>query len=104
MIEMEMRAWIKVPGLPLSDEARWEPFIEALERDHDELGPILSWDKETGAAEIIVLVDTDDQAAAALTAVDAVTAALHKVGLGQHYPASIEVAPVPADELAQTPA
>lgn len=87
---MEYRAWISIPGLP-HDGDTWEPVIEALERDHDELGPVIAW-SDTDIATIVMSTDTIDEATAAATMTAAVSEALHAAGLGRLYPTRIELA------------
>ncbi len=36
-----------MPDLPVTAEATWEPFIEMLERDLTDYGPIISWYDDT---------------------------------------------------------
>ena len=88
----EFRAHITVAGLPIRDTARWEPFRDALEREHANLGPILSW--RTGVLVVALAADCDDQAEAAAVMIAAVTDSLRAAGLGALYPAVIELEPV----------
>lgn len=89
---MEYRIWITVPGIPHTDEARWEPLAHALEHEHaKKLGPVLSW--EGSDLGVTLATDAADEAEAADIATHAVTAALHDAGLGDHYPATCEVEP-----------
>lgn len=93
----EYRVWITVPDLPFSADDVWEPLIDELERRHGDLGPVLSWD---GADMTVVLAtDSDSEARAAQTGIDAVAGALHRAGLGSRYPASVEVELVEEHEL-----
>ena len=94
---MEFRAYLTIPNLSFQDEARWEPFIQALERDHPELGPVIGWGE--AGAEVIIAMDSESEAAAARHGVDAVTQCLRAVGLGDLYPHGVEIELV-EDELA----
>jgi hypothetical protein len=89
----EYRLWITVPDLPLGnldDDQPWEPWLEFLERNHGDLGPVLTWDGEGGAIVIIAL-DADSEAHAVSTGVDVVSDALHRTGLSDRYPRLVEV-------------
>jgi hypothetical protein len=96
---MEHRVWLTIPNLPFTAEQAWEPIITALERDHGELGPVISFEAD-GSATIVVADDTPDAAHAARGAVAAVVDTLHSLGRGDLYPTAVKVQPVPADELA----
>mgnify|MGYP001078739122 CR=1 FL=1 len=104
MIEVELRAWITVPGLPFETEDRWLPFIRHLEQRHaEELGPVLTWDGD--AAVVIISGDVDDAAELVDRGVRAVTNALHALGLGDCHPTSIDVEPAddPVTDAAHAP-
>jgi hypothetical protein len=86
----EYRLWITVPDLPLEDERSWEPWIDFLEHNHGELGPILTWNGK-GGAMVIIALDSDSEALAARAGVEVVADALHRTGLGDRYPQLVEV-------------
>jgi hypothetical protein len=90
MSTMEYRLWITVPDMAFEAEELWEPFIERMEKRHGELGPILTWDGKGGTI-VIVAVDTDNEAHAVAQGIEAVADALNAAGLGDHYPASVEI-------------
>lgn len=92
----EYRLWITVPGLPLADEDQWERLIDHLEEHHGELGPAIGWDRDV--ASIVVSLEADSEARAVQGGVDAIAASLHEVGLGDHYPTSVEVETVTEEE------
>jgi hypothetical protein len=92
----EYRLWITVPDLPLADEGRWQPLIAHLEGHYGRLGPVIGWDRDV--ASIVVALQADSEARAVQEGVDAVAASLHEVGLGDHYPTSVEVEAVTEDE------
>ncbi len=94
---MEYRIFVLVPGVPLADESAWERLIGWLERNHGELGPVISWDDST-TARITVATNAEDAAAAAEMASSAVARALHAIDLGVLYPRAIEVEAVNATE------
>jgi hypothetical protein len=94
---MECRIFVQIPGVPLADEASWERLIGWLERNHADLGPVISWDDST-TARITVATDAEDAAAAAEIASGAVSRALHATDLGALYPRAIEVEPADAKE------
>lgn len=94
---MEYRIFVHIPGVPLADEASWERLIGWLERNHADLGPVISWDDSTTAC-VTVATDAEDAAAAAETASSAVSRALHATDLGALYPRAIEVEPADAKE------
>jgi len=92
---MEYRIFVQIPGVPLADEASWERLIGWLERNHGDLGPVISWDDST-TARITVATDAEDAAAAAEIASGTVSHALHVTDLGALYPRAIEIEPVEA--------
>jgi hypothetical protein len=96
-MSMEYRIFVEIPGVPLADEASWERLIGWLERNHGDLGPVISWDDST-TARITVATDAEDAAAAAEIASGAVSRALHATDLGALYPRAIEIEPVQAKE------
>ena len=90
MTEMtEIRARITVPDLPCDDEQQWEPFADALERDHGEFGPILAWERDDLVT--VLSMDATDRAHAAQVLVSAVIDSLRRAGLGDRYPTAIEL-------------
>lgn len=94
---VEYRIFVQIPGVPLADEPSWERLIGWLERNHGDLGPVLSWDDST-TARITVATDAEDAAAAAEVASSAVSRALHATDLGALYPRAIEVESAEAKE------
>jgi hypothetical protein len=52
---MEYRIFVQIPGVPLADEGSWERLIGWLERNHADLGPVISWDDSTTAASRLPL-------------------------------------------------
>jgi hypothetical protein len=94
---MEYRIFVQIPGVPLADEASWERLISWLERNHADLGPVISWDDSTTAC-VTVATDAEDAAAAAEIASGAVSRALHATDLGALYPRAIEVESADAKE------
>ena len=98
---VEHRIWLTIPNLPFDDEQAWEPIITALEREHGELGPTISFEPD-GSATIVVADDTPDAAHAARGAIAAVIDTLRAVGRDDLYPTAVEVEVVSVDEF--TPA
>lgn len=96
---MEHRTWLTIPNLPFDDEQAWKPIITALEREHGDLGPGVSFEPDGSATIIIVADDTPDAAHAARGAVTAVVDTLRAVGRGDLYPIAVEVEVVSADEF-----
>jgi len=94
---IEYRLWITIQDLPFEAEERWLPFSEHLESSHPGLGPVFTWSADAMVA--IVATTAADEAAAAERGVAVVAQALHASGLGDHYPASVEVEAVPESEL-----
>lgn len=94
---MEYRVFVQIPGVALADEASWERLIGWLERNHADLGPVISWEDSTTAC-VTVATDAEDAAAAAEIAAGAVSRALHATGLGTLYPRAIEVEQADAKE------
>ena len=94
---MEYRIFVQIPGVPLADEASWERLIGWLERNHADLGPVISWDDSTTAC-VTVATDAEDTAAAAEIASGAVSRALHATDLGALYPRAIEIESADAKE------
>ncbi len=87
---MEHRIWVKVPGLPHTDEAAADAILGALEGRHGELGPVLGWKGDT--MTIVLATDVADFAAAATAGIEAVRDALREAGLEQrHTPTSVEI-------------
>ncbi|MDP2710272.1 MAG: hypothetical protein Q8O56_03550 [Solirubrobacteraceae bacterium] len=66
------RVWTTITSLPFDDEARWEPVITSLERDHADLGPVISFEAD-GSAVIILADDAVTLADSARVANDAIT-------------------------------
>jgi hypothetical protein len=95
----EYRAWITIPGLAVdaSDESQWMPLLDALRRDHDELGPILGGDAHV---QVVVATDAPDEASAAGELHAAVVDSLRAAGLEHLYPSALELQLVDADERA----
>ena len=89
MDEMEFRARIEVPGLPVEEESRWQPLIERLESKFGDFGPVLSWEGDS----VIVVISTQavDRGAAARELFGAVAESLNSAGLTDAYPVSLEV-------------
>lgn len=96
---VEHRTWLTIPNIPFENESVWEPIITALERDHGDLGPVISFEAD-GSATIVVASDATDAANAARESVAAVVDTLRSVGRGDLYPAAVAVEVVAADELA----
>lgn len=97
MTTMELRARITIPTIQFADEHAWEPLARHLEHAHvDDLGPTMSWDK-TGTV-VTVSSDVADEAELVQRGIDAITESLHATGLGDHYPAAVEVEPAADDE------
>jgi hypothetical protein len=95
---MEYRAILTIPGLDFDEEDRWEPLIERLERTHPDLGPVIGFVE--GGAEVVLAMDSDNEAAVATRAVEIVAECLQAVGQAGLYPQAVEVKPIPDDELA----
>jgi hypothetical protein len=91
-MNMEFRIFVQILGVPVAEETSWERLIGWLERNHGDLGPVISWDDST-TARITVATDAEDAAAAAEVASGAVSRALHATDLGALYPRTIEVEP-----------
>jgi hypothetical protein len=72
---MEYRTWTSIAEMPFGDERRWLAVMEHLEREHEELGPIASWDDETTMV-IVLARDEPDEATAARHAAGIVSDAL----------------------------
>jgi hypothetical protein len=90
---MEYRVWISIAEMPFREEEQWLPFIEHLEKEHPELGPIASWDDDL--TMILVLASEQaDRAAAAELAAAAVSCALHATALADRFPSVFRVEPV----------
>lgn len=89
---MEYRTWTSVADVPFSDESKWMPLTEYLEREHPELGPVATWEDD---AIVLVLADDEpDPASAAEKATRVVSEALHATGLADRFPTVYEVEPV----------
>src|ERR1700677_2236217 len=88
---MEYRTWISVAGVPFSDESKWMPLTEHLEREHPELGPVASWEDDWTTIVLILANDEPDPATAAENAARIVSEALHATGLADRFPTVYEV-------------
>jgi hypothetical protein len=86
---MEYRTWTSVADLPFADEASWLPLTRYLEREHDDLGPVATWEKD--AIVLILADDQPDPAAAAEKAVAIVSEALRATGLSDRFPKVFDV-------------
>lgn len=100
MTDVEYRAWITVPGLPLAHEAAWQPLIAHMESAYSEYGPVISWYDD--GARIVLSADAPSETDAAQTLYDAVAESLRAVGLTERYPSAVAVEP--AGDHAVTPA
>lgn len=105
---MEFRTRIEIPTFPGADHvgAPWEQLLDDLNAHAGELGPVLSGPHGDGrpGVEVILATDADDQAGAVRATVDAVTRSLEAIGLGEHYPARVEVEHAGAPEPARAAA
>jgi hypothetical protein len=90
---MEYRVWTSIANLPFSDESAWLPFMRHLEREHDELGPVATWEDHGSAIVIVTADDHPDPASAAESAARVVSDALHATGLADRYPTVFLVEP-----------
>jgi hypothetical protein len=90
---MEYRIWISVADVPFSDESKWMPLTEHLERAHPELGPVASWEDDWTTIVLILANDEPDPATAAENAARIVSEALHAAGLADHFPTVYQVEP-----------
>jgi hypothetical protein len=97
-MRMEYRIWIRTPGLPVDDEAAWEPLIERLEQQHPELGPVLGW--EDGGALFVFMTDAASSADAAS---DVVRVFLRATGEMGRAPTSFQVWVEDAEGEAEEP-
>lgn len=89
---MEYRTWTSISNMPVSDEAVWLPLTRHLEQEHPELGPIASWNDETTMV-IVLADDRPDRAAAAESAAQVLSDALHATGLADRFPTVFQVEP-----------
>ncbi len=91
-MNMEFRSWIALDELPLADESAWLPLARYLERNHVDLGPVVTWEDET--TMVIVLADDQvDHVSAAERATEVVSDALRAVKLVDRVPRVLEVEP-----------
>ena len=88
-MSVEYRTWTSVADLPFEDEASWLPLTDYLEREHDDLGPVATW--EDTAIVLILADDQPDTATAAEQAACVVSEALHATGLGDRFPTVFQV-------------
>ena len=100
MSDVEFRAWISIPDFPSVESDNWEPFIDYMQTEHLEFGPVLGWESEE-VASIVMSTDAPSPTEAAQLLFAAATDGLRAVGLNRLYPSSvkIEVAedePIPA--------
>ncbi len=90
---MEYRVWTSVANLPFSDESAWLPFMRHIEREHDELGPVATWEDDGSAIVVVTADDQPDAASAAENATRVVSDALHATGLADRFPTVFQVEP-----------
>jgi hypothetical protein len=90
---MEYRVWTSVANVPFSDEAAWLPFMQHLERNHDQLGPVATWEDDGTAIVVVTADDQPDPASAAESAARVVSDALHATGLADRFPTVFQVEP-----------
>jgi hypothetical protein len=90
---MEYRVWTSVANVPFSDEAAWLPFMQHLERKHDQLGPVATWEDDGTAIVVVTADDQPDPASAAESAARVVSDALHATGLADRFPTVFQVEP-----------
>lgn len=88
---MEFRAWIELPRFPHVPDERWMGLLDWLDVNTD-MGPVLSGPVENRPGVSVVLAtDAADEAGAVRAMVDVTTRALQAIGLGDQYPALIEL-------------
>lgn len=76
---------------PLASE-QWTELHRALDRRHDELGPVMRFGDEPAArAEVILAVEAGDPASALQGAVDSLADALRAADLAETYPVSVDL-------------
>ena len=90
---MEYRVWTSVANMPFSDESMWLPFLSHLESEHDELGPIATWEDEGSTIVVITADDQPDPATAAESAARVISDALHASHLADRFPTVFQVQP-----------
>ena len=90
---MEYRVWTSVANVPFSDEAAWLPFMRHLEREHNEIGPVATWEGDGSAIVVVTAEDQPDPASAAESAARIVSDALHASGLADRFPTVFQVEP-----------
>jgi hypothetical protein len=102
LIGVEYRARIEVPDLPFSREADHERLFRALLRDHDDLGPVMTWTDDGEATLVVLSLDAKDQDSAVETMVEAVRDSLRASALASLAPtvANIETVDGPAASAA----
>jgi hypothetical protein len=98
MAEMEFRGWIRVPGVHIESEEA-ERLLSTLERESGELGPVLSG-ASGGAVDVVLAVDSADEATAARRLFSATADAVTRAGLAGRYPTSVTIEPVEAPAVA----
>ncbi len=82
--------WVKVPSLPHTEEWAVNAIVDALEKLHGDLGPVLTWEGDTMV--VVLAAEKPDFAAAATTAIEAVRDALRDTGYdATHAPIGVEV-------------
>lgn len=98
MIAVEYRARIEVPNLPLSREVDHERLFRALLKDHNDLGPVMTWTDDGAATLVVLSLDQDDRDSAVETMIDAVRDSLRASSLSDLSPtvADVEMVDGPA--------
>jgi hypothetical protein len=86
----DFRVWTTVPGLPFEGDVsvrlhRW------LDRHCHELGPVLAGDLPRDGTVVILATAAVDEAQAARIATERIVEGLQSIGLGDRWPAALEV-------------
>lgn len=98
MMTMEYRATITVRHPGTISQESYERILAALERRHEELGPVGGGGSRNTAVFVLSTDRHDAPALAAGELVDAVIDALSYVDLGDAWPVAVELEAVEPDE------
>jgi hypothetical protein len=88
---VEYRVWTSVANVPFNDESTWLPLIRHLENEHDELGPVATWEDDGSTILVVTADDQPDPASAAESAARVMSDALHATSLADRFPTVFQV-------------
>ena len=89
----QIQVWATIPDLSLKQEKDWEPWIEWLEANRGDLGPVLSWTNDGRDAVLVVMTMADSSSQAVSIAAEACEAAFKAMRNRESHPGGFQVSP-----------